>query len=87
MIGKHFGPGLFDTFDHKPYDSDMDRRDFMNTADAAKLLRVSRQTLYNWMAEGRIPEPARDARTGHMRWRPEDIQRIRLWQQAMGGEE
>jgi excisionase family DNA binding protein len=65
----------------------MKRCDFMSTADAAKLLRVSRQTLYNWLAEGRVPEPARNPRTGHMQWKPEDVQRIRLLQQEMGGEQ
>jgi excisionase family DNA binding protein len=59
----------------------------MSTADAAKMLRVSRQTLYNWLAEGKIPEPPRHPRTGHMQWKAEDVQRIRLIQQELGGAE
>jgi len=65
----------------------MDRCEFMSTAVAAKMLRVSRQTLYNWLAQGKIPEPSRHPQTGHMQWKPEDVQRIRLIQKEFGGAE
>ena len=78
---------MFDTFGATAYYSDMDRTDYMSTADAAKLLSVSRQTLYNWINEGKVPEPSRHPETGHMRWKPEDIQRIRVIQQELEGAE
>jgi excisionase family DNA binding protein len=77
---------LFDTLPLKPYYSDVERFDFMSTADAAKMLRISRQTLYNWLAEGKVPEPSRNPRTGHLQWKAEDVQRIRRIRET-GGEE
>jgi DNA-binding transcriptional MerR regulator len=49
----------------------------MSTAEVAKLIGVSRQTLYNWMQAGLIPEPPRNPLTNHMRWQPVDVERIR----------
>jgi predicted site-specific integrase-resolvase len=54
----------------------MARDDYLSTSEVAKLLGVSRQTLYNWLQAGRIPEPPRHAMTNHMRWQPVDVQRI-----------
>jgi len=48
----------------------------MSTREVAKLLGISRQTLYNWLQAGRIPEPPRHPMTNHMRWQPVDVQRI-----------
>jgi predicted site-specific integrase-resolvase len=56
----------------------MDRIEFMSTAEAAKMLAVSRQTLYNWLNEGKIAEPTRHPDTGYMQWTPQDIHRIRM---------
>jgi predicted site-specific integrase-resolvase len=50
----------------------------MSTVEVAKLLGVSRQTIYNWLKEGKIPEPARHPSTFYPQWRPEDVDRIRL---------
>jgi predicted site-specific integrase-resolvase len=50
----------------------------MSTQEVAKVLGVARQTLYNWLNEGKISEPMRHPVTNHMQWRPEDVQRIRL---------
>ncbi|HWQ53049.1 MAG TPA: hypothetical protein VN442_05150 [Bryobacteraceae bacterium] len=47
---------------------------------------VSRQTLYNWLKEGRISEPGRHPLTNHMRWKAEDVQRIYLTMQEGRGE-
>lgn len=52
-------------------------RDYMSTRDVARLLGVSRQTLYNWLKEGRIPEPVRHPLTLYPQWKPEDVDRIR----------
>lgn len=60
--------------------------DYMSTKAVAKVLGISRQTLYNWLNEGRIPEPARHPLTNHMRWKAEDVQRIYLIMQEGRGE-
>jgi predicted site-specific integrase-resolvase len=54
----------------------MRQQAFLSTRDVAKILGVSRQTLYNWLAEGKIAEPARHLCTNHMQWQPQDVQRI-----------
>ncbi len=59
-----------------PYDADMRDEHFMRTREVAKLLGISRQTLYNWLNEGRIPEPPRHPLTNYMQWKAEDVQRI-----------
>ena len=43
----------------------------------ARLLGVSRATLYNWLRSGRIPQPERNELTRYPEWRPEDVERIR----------
>jgi predicted site-specific integrase-resolvase len=48
----------------------------MSTRQVAKLLGVSRQTLYNWINEGKVGEPSRHPLTKHMQWKAEDVQRI-----------
>jgi predicted site-specific integrase-resolvase len=50
--------------------------DIMSTRQVAKVLGVSRQTLYNWLNAGRIPEPIRHPLTKHMQWKVEDVNRI-----------
>jgi predicted DNA-binding transcriptional regulator AlpA len=52
-------------------------RDYLSTREVAKILGVSRQTLYNWMKDGRIPAPRRHPLTTHPQWTPEDVDRIR----------
>ena len=48
----------------------------MSTRQVAKVLGVSRQTVYNWLTAGKIPEPPRHPLTHHMRWKAEDVNRI-----------
>jgi excisionase family DNA binding protein len=54
----------------------MRQSETLTTAQVAKVLGVSRQTLYNWLREGRIAEPPRHPLTNHMRWKAEDVARI-----------
>lgn len=53
------------------------KRDYMSTREVAQLLGVSRQTLYNWLKQGRIPAPTRHPLTSYPQWKPEDVDRIR----------
>ncbi len=48
----------------------------MSTKEVAKVLGISRQTLYNWLRDGKIGEPPRHPLTHHMRWRAEDVARV-----------
>lgn len=52
-------------------------RTYMSTREVAHLLGISRQTLYNWLKEGKIPEPSRHPLTSYPQWKPEDVDRIR----------
>jgi len=54
----------------------MRKEEYMSTLEVAKVLGISRQTLYNWLAAGRIPEPPRHPQTKHMLWQPVDVQRV-----------
>ncbi len=62
----------------------MARPTTFGTAEAAKKLGISRQTLHRWFAAGRI----RDVRRDHNNWRvftPQDIDRIREEVRRNGG--
>jgi excisionase family DNA binding protein len=49
------------------------------TAQAAKLLKISRQTLYTWIEDGRIatPEPIAVGQRSFRLWTAADIERVR----------
>jgi predicted site-specific integrase-resolvase len=53
------------------------QRDYLSTREVAEVLGISRQTLYNWLKEGRIPDPPRHPLTTHPQWTPQDVDRIR----------
>jgi DNA-binding transcriptional MerR regulator len=38
---------------------------------------VTTQTIYNWLRNGKIPEPKKHPVTGYRLWTPQDVQRIR----------
>ena len=59
----------------------MRAHDLMSTSQVAKVLGVSRQTLYNWLNAGKIPEPVRHPLTKHMKWKVEDVTRIQRFLQ------
>ena len=52
-------------------------RDYLSTREVAEVLGISRQTLYNWLKEGKIPGPRRHPLTSYPEWKPEDVDRIR----------
>jgi predicted site-specific integrase-resolvase len=52
-------------------------RTHLSTREVARLLGISRQTLYNWLKEGKIAEPTRHPLTSYPLWKPEDVDRIR----------
>src|SRR5262245_23164936 len=57
---------LFDSLDTFDYDLTMlGSHGYMSTREVAKLLGISRQTLYNWLKQGRIPEPTRHPLTSY----------------------
>jgi excisionase family DNA binding protein len=53
------------------------RRDYLKTHEVAESLDVSLTTIYNWLREGRIPEPRRNPMTRYRLWTVKDVQLIR----------
>jgi len=52
-------------------------REFLKTHEVAATLNVSCTTLYNWLREGRIPEPRRNPLTKYRLWTVKDVELIR----------
>jgi excisionase family DNA binding protein len=52
-------------------------REFLKTHEVAQTLNVSCTTLYNWLREGRIPEPQRNPLTKYRLWTVKDVELIR----------
>jgi excisionase family DNA binding protein len=52
-------------------------REFLKTHEVAESLNVSCTTLYNWLREGRIPEPQRNPLTKYRLWTVKDVELIR----------
>ena len=53
------------------------RREYLKTHEVAASLDVSITTIYNWLREGRIPEPARNPLTKYRQWTVKDVELIR----------
>jgi excisionase family DNA binding protein len=51
--------------------------DFLKTHQVAESLDVSLTTLYNWLREGKIPEPKRHPMTKYRLWTIKDVELIR----------
>lgn len=47
----------------------------LTTKEVAKILKVTKQTIYNWMRKGKIPEPSRDYR-GYRVFSEDDLKRM-----------
>lgn len=50
---------------------------YLKTAEVARILGVSTQTIYNWLKEGRISEPERHPLTSYRRWTTKDVEMVR----------
>jgi predicted site-specific integrase-resolvase len=53
-----------------------DRRPQLSTSEVSELFGVTRATLYRWMKEGKIPEPARDPENGWPIWQQPELDAI-----------
>lgn len=56
--------------------SSTDRRPRLNTSEVAKMFGVTRATLYRWIEDGKIPEPARDPESGWQVWQQPELDAI-----------
>jgi predicted site-specific integrase-resolvase len=61
-------------YDHHMYNG---TQRYMTTREAARVLGVTTQTVYNWLKLGKIPIPERHPLTRRMQWKPEDVDRVR----------
>lgn len=53
-----------------------DRRPRLSTSEVSKMFGVTRATLYRWIAEGKIPEPAKDPDSGWPIWQQPELDAI-----------
>jgi excisionase family DNA binding protein len=53
------------------------RREYLKTHEVAESLGVTITTVYNWLREGRIPEPQRNPVTRYRLWTVKDVELIR----------
>lgn len=50
-----------------------DRRPRLKTTEVSQMFGVTRATLYRWIGEGKIPEPARDPESGWHVWQQPEL--------------
>lgn len=55
---------------------DSDRRPRLSTTEVAEMFGVDRTTLYRWIREGKIPDPARDPDTGWPVWTQPELDAV-----------
>lgn len=53
-----------------------DRRPRLSTTEVSRMFGITRATLYKWIAEGKIPEPAKDPDHGWPVWQQPDLDAI-----------
>jgi excisionase family DNA binding protein len=53
-----------------------DRRPRLSTSEVSKMFGITRATLYRWIAEGKIPEPAKDPGNGWPIWQQPELDAI-----------
>ena len=53
------------------------RSSFLLTAEVASLMGITKQTIFNWIREGRILEPERNPANNYRLWTEQDVGRIR----------
>jgi DNA-binding transcriptional MerR regulator len=59
------------------------KRNFYTMKEACTLIGVSRFTLLRWFAEGKVEEVPRSRRNNYRMFRPEDVERIRAYAEAV----
>lgn len=57
----------------KPQD---DRRPRLSTPEVSEMFGVTRATLYRWIKDGKIPEPARDPENGWPIWQQPELDAV-----------
>lgn len=50
---------------------------YLLSHEVAELIGVSTQTLYNWLRQGKVPEPERNPLTQYRLWTLRDVEAIR----------
>ncbi len=53
-----------------------DRRPRLTTPEVSEMFGVTRATLYRWIKEGKIPEPARDPENGWPIWQQPELDAV-----------
>jgi DNA-binding transcriptional MerR regulator len=53
------------------------QKTYLNTAEVAELLGISKQTVLNWIRQGRILDPERNPVNNYRIWSESDVQQIR----------
>ena len=53
-----------------------DRRPRLTTPEVSEMFGVSRATLYRWIKDGLIPEPARDPESGWPIWQQPELDAV-----------
>ncbi len=53
-----------------------DRRPRLTTREVSEMFEVSRATLYRWIKDGLIPEPARDPENGWPVWQQPELDAV-----------
>ena len=53
-----------------------DRRPRLTTPEVSEMFEVTRATLYRWIKEGKIPEPARDPENGWPIWQQPELDAV-----------
>lgn len=50
---------------------------YLKSGEVAELLGVTKQTLLNWLRDGKILEPERNPVTGYRLWTVADVEQVR----------
>lgn len=53
------------------------RKEYLTTAEVARILGVSTQTIYNWIRQGKVSEPERHPLTSYRLWTLKDVDLVR----------
>jgi predicted DNA-binding transcriptional regulator AlpA len=48
----------------------------LSTVQVARILGITKKTLYRMLSDGRIPEPPRDPSNNYRLWSPQEVQAI-----------